>query len=234
MTSEVGISPQERLAELRAIADVEPYAAALAAWSWIDELKKRAGRDRGAAERELGALFRSGEAPTELVGPTEGVLITTTTTPLLDPVVRIITNLWMPWQGKHFDADDETGSNRMTSSSSLPAKLLWPSYSMKKAAEGTLAFDFKTYEDAGLHDPDRRVLVIDYSKVDGNPRLIIRRIRDELVQLVPGAYLGKILFQLPGLPELPGVPSLHRVAKIRDMSSDRHAMIGYFALRAAV
>jgi hypothetical protein len=231
MTSELGTAPQERLAELRTTSEREPDTAASNAWRWIGDLKQRAARDRSTAERELNDLFRSGELPVGLTGPTEGILVTTTTNPLLDPVVRMITALWMPWQGKRFDAEDESGSNRMAASAALPAKLLWPSYSMKKADEGHLAFDFKTYEDAGKDDPDVRVLVIDYSSVEANPRLIIRRIRDELVEVVPGTYQGKILFQLPGMPDLPGMPSLHKVAKIPDVSAERFAMVGYFALR---
>jgi hypothetical protein len=57
------------------------------------------------------------------------------------------------------------------------------------------------------------VLVIDYAPVTENPDLIIRQIRDELVQLLPSTYLGRILFKLPG---------------------DRLSNIGYFALKQAV
>ena len=53
-------------------------------------------------------------------------------------------------------------------------------------------------------------MVIDYSDVKENPYVIIRSIRDELVEVVPGTYLGKILFRLP---------------------RDRYEMIGFFALR---
>ena len=42
------------------------------------------------------------------------------------------------------------------------------------------------------------------------PAPVIRSIRDELVQLVPGVYLGKILF---------------------NTGSDKYSKIGYFALR---
>ena len=92
----------------------------------------------------------------------------------------------------------------------LPSKLLWPLYRMKDAKDGKLAFDFKTYEDAGKDDPDLQVMVIDYADIEDNPTLVIRSIRDELVQIVPGAYLGKILFRTP---------------------SGRYEKIGYFALR---
>ncbi|MBE7551001.1 MAG: hypothetical protein HS126_08000 [Anaerolineales bacterium] len=42
----------------------------------------------------------------------------------------------------------------------------------------------------GLADPDRQVLKIDYDLL-GNPRLSIRRILDELVQVENDFYLGK-------------------------------------------
>ncbi|MBJ8346279.1 hypothetical protein [Antrihabitans sp. YC2-6] len=200
-------SVEERVAQLRARTDAE--VAKNEAWDWISSLKERAGADRKAAEAELDALFRLGEIPTELDGPTDGILVTTTTNAVLDPAVRAITNLWMPWQGKRFDADAGTGDNRMVSSAALPSKLLWPLYKMKDAVGGKLAFDFKTYNEAGKADPDVQVMVIDYADVEDNPGLVIRSIRDELVQVVPGAYLGKILYRLP---------------------SDRYEMVGFFAL----
>jgi hypothetical protein len=180
------------------------------AWQWIVDLKEQAKSDSKAAVDELDAIFKLGNTPTDLHGPTDGILVTTTTNAVIDPAVRFITSLWMPWQGKRFDAATATGDNRMTSSSSLPSKLLWPLYKMKDAADGKLAFNFKTYRDAGKADPDVQVMVIDYSDVDDNPMLVIKSIRDELVEVLPGTYLGKILFRLPG---------------------DRYEMIGFFALR---
>jgi hypothetical protein len=57
-------------------------------------------------------------------------------------------------------------------------------------------------------DPDVRVLKIDYD-FDENPALI-RRILDEVVQIAPGRYLGKVLFRVGG----------------------RHRRIGFFSLSA--
>jgi hypothetical protein len=63
-------------------------------------------------------------------------------------------------------------------------------------------------------------MVIDYADVEKNPRLIIRSIRDELVELVRGVYLGKILFNTErGLSER------------QSGSGDSYSKIGYFALR---
>lgn len=49
----------------------------------------------------------------------------------------------------------------------------------------------------GKLDPSVNVLVIDYESVPENPNLLIRQIRDELVQIVPGTNLGKMLVKLP-------------------------------------
>jgi hypothetical protein len=192
------------------VSDLRNREAADEAWQWIVDLKEKAKSDGVAAEAELNAIFKLGTPPTNLDGPTDGILVMTTTNQALDAAVRLVTNLWMPWQGKRFDSESRSGDNRMVSSARLPSKLLWPLYKMKDAVDGKLAFDFKTYNDAGKCDPDVQVMVIDYSDVGENPRLVIRSIRDELVEVVPGAYLGKVLFRLP---------------------QDRYEMIGFFALR---
>lgn len=192
------------------VSDLRNRDAAAEAWQWIVDLKEQAKSNGAAADAQLNAIFRLGTPPTSLDGPTNGILVMTTINPVLDAAVRLVTSLWMPWQGKRFDAAKRTGDNRMTSGARLASKLLWPLYKMKDAADGKLAFDFKTFTDAGKRDPDVQVMVIDYAEVGDNPRLIIRSIRDELVEVVPGTYLGKILFRLP---------------------RNRYAMIGFFALR---
>ncbi|MUL65174.1 hypothetical protein BOO86_11915 [Mycobacterium sp. CBMA 234] len=200
----------DRLEWLRRSASEGQAGAVDSAWSWIVELSTLADNDSDSAEAQLNALFRLGTPPVDLDGPTEGVLVMTTTNPALDTVTRAVTALWMPWQGKRFDSEAGTGDNRLTRSTGLVGKLLWPLYSMRDAESGKLAFDFATYVEAGKDDPDRQVMVIDYANVESNPRLVIRSIRDELVELVPGVYLGKILF---------------------NTGSDRYSKIGYFALR---
>jgi hypothetical protein len=47
--------------------------------------------------------------------------------------------------------------------------------------------------------------------VDSNPRFVIKRIRDELVEIVPGANLGKVLWR---------------------HGDGSYTLIGYFALRS--
>ena len=69
---------------------------------------------------------------------------------------------------------------------------------MREDPLGHRAFEFTTYVESGTLDPEVEVLVIDYESVCTNPNLLIRQIRDELVQIVPGANLGKMLVKVPG------------------------------------
>ena len=209
-TTEKTSDAERRVEELRQLALSDPLAAQEGAWSWITDLQELAKSDGKAADAQLNELYRLGSVPQGLDGPTDGILVMTTTNAVTDAAVKAVTALWMPWQGKRFDAQAGTGDNRMTGAASVASKLLWPLYSMKDAAEGKLAFDFKTYVEAGAVDPDRQVMVIDYSDVEKNPALIIKKIRDELVEIAAGAYLGKILYHAP---------------------SDKYVMVGYFALR---
>jgi hypothetical protein len=187
----------ERVAKLREQARDDAQAAREEAWSWIAELGKRAHTDRKGALDELQALFLCGRPAEGIDGQTEGILVTWTMHPLADKLIGSITNAWMPWLGKKFDPEQGQGINTLTDSARWPAKIVWPLYSTRESPLGRSAFDFKTYIEAGRLDPSVDVLVIDYESVESNPRLLIRAIRDELVQIVPGANLGKMLVNVP-------------------------------------
>jgi hypothetical protein len=188
-----------RIAELRELAATDVDAAALEAWAWIEQLGERAGSDREGAVAELDRLFALGKAPKGLDGATEGILVAPLIQPFVDRVARAITSVWMPWQGKSFDAAAGRGDNRLTGETRWIARLLWPLYGTRAGAEGErLAFDFETRVEPGMLDPETEVLVIDYAPIEENPRLLIKSIRDELVEIVPGANLGKILYRRGG------------------------------------
>jgi hypothetical protein len=200
-----------RVAKLRATARTDPEGAREEAWAWIEELGRRARENREEAHAELQQLFLAGEPADDVNGQTEGILVTWTMHPLADRVIGAITSSWMPWLGKAFMPDEQKGINTLTRSARLPAKLLWPLYAMRDSPLGHSAFDFETYVEAGRLDPSVDVLVIDYESVPENPVVLIRQIRDELVRIVPGANLGKMLVKVPRRKQL--FPALYFALK---------------------
>jgi hypothetical protein len=158
-------------------------------WEKLQQLGRAGSID------ELNTLFARGSAPTGLDGPTDGMLVAPTMGPVRTPVVKAISLFYMPWLGKRFFSTKGRGDNRFTPSVRIPAKALWPGYSTRPAGEERTAFDFVTRTEAGGHDPDTQVLVIDYAPVEENPDRLIRRIRDEIVEVEPAIFLGKILYR---------------------------------------
>lgn len=92
------------------------------------------------------------------------------------------------------------------------------------------AFKFRTYIDAGADDPDRQVGVIDYKDEPDNPRFI-KAIRDEYVEIVPGAYLGKILLRTSDLIGVANIPGLSKLSFLPSQDDTTYAKVGDFELR---
>jgi hypothetical protein len=204
-------SVTDRVTKLRRKAKTDAEGAREEAWQWIADLGRRAVSDREGALAELQELFLTGQPAEGIEGQTEGILVTWTMNPVVDKLIGSVTNAWMPWLGKKFFPDRQRGVNTLTNSARWPSKLLWPLYSTGDSPLGRSAFDFTTYVEAGRLDPSVDVLVIDYGSVTSNPRLLIRQIRDELVQIVPGANLGKMLVSVPGRRDL--FPALYFALK---------------------
>jgi hypothetical protein len=188
----------ERVTKLREFARSDPEAAREQAWSWITELGERARADRAGALAELQELFLCGQPAEGINGQTEGRLVTWSLHPVVDNAIGALTDAWMPWLGKRFDPERRRGANTLAAGARWPMKLLWPLYETQPSPLGRTGFEFTTYVEAGRLDPSVDVLVIDYGSVPSNPKLVIRQIRDELVQIVAGANLGKMLVNVPG------------------------------------
>ncbi|MBD8506879.1 hypothetical protein HT102_10300 [Hoyosella sp. G463] len=205
-------APADRLEDLRALSKKDPTEASSQAWAWLKDMRDSELREYDKAAAALESMFRASSPPRKLEGQTEGLLVMTTTMPILDRTVTAVTDLWMPWEGKRFDAEGK-GANRIASRASMPLRLLWPLYSMTQTEDGKLAFDFTTHVEASRDKEggEQDVLVIDYKSVETNPRLLIRSVRDELVELVPGVYLGKILFRVSGRYHKIGFFALHNL-----------------------
>jgi hypothetical protein len=209
--SESAIS--RRVTELRERAAGDAEGARDAAWKWFEDLGRETARDREGGKRKLYELFGLGVPAEGIDGQTEGILVAPLIDSRVDRGLRMLTGAWMPWLGKRFDAGAGTGDNVLRNSARVASKLLWPLYSTGEAGPDRAAFDFETRVEPSADDPSQQILVIDYHDVESNPRFVIRSVRDELVEVVPGANLGKILWR---------------------KGDGSHTLIGYFALRTPV
>jgi hypothetical protein len=200
-----------RVGELREQAASEPIEARDAAWHWFQQLGEEVARDRDAGSAALSELFALGTPPAGIDGRTEGILVAPLIASPVDRAMRAIEGLvGLPWLGKRFDAGANRGDNVLRQSARIPAKLFWPLYSTRPLGDDRSAFDFETRVEPSEDDSSVEILVIDYVVMDSNPRFVIKRIRDELVEIVPGANLGKVLWR---------------------HGDGSYALIGYFALR---
>lgn len=112
---------------------------------------------------------------------------------------HIAFGLPVPWLGKRFTLTPEGGANILSGLGGTLARVLTPRYKhFVHESDGTVSgYNFKALTGTGLRDPQVQVLKLDYNLPE-NPGLI-RIINDELVQVDPGRYLGKVYMQLlPG------------------------------------
>jgi hypothetical protein len=203
----------DRVAELRELAQSDATGARDQAWRWFRQAGQGLRTDRRAAMSELADMFAAGRPPVSIDGETEGALIGWASAPVPDYLLTALTDRWLPWAGKRFKAEQNTGDNVLPPNAKMASKILWPRYPMRSSGERLIAFDFTTYVQRGVLDTGMDVLVIDYASVESNPRLLIKHIRDELVEVVPGANLGKMIYEGPG---------------------NRHTLLAYFALKSAL
>jgi len=182
--------------EVQGLGPKDAELAQRAAWRQIRLAGMRCRSRPGEALETLNLVFRLGSAPTApLSGLYDGIMVAPSLWRPADLGLTALASAWMPWVGKRFDAEAQSGDNLLTSSARPVARVLWPGYRPWEAPGGRLgAFRFRTYTDPGKVDPDRETLKIDYDS-DDNPGLLIRNILDELVEIVPGAYLGKVLLR---------------------------------------
>jgi hypothetical protein len=194
---------------IEAVAPIDEAGAAREMDALADRLQP--GVNRAQVLERLDSLFRAGKAPDPWPeGFLPGRLLTTSVWGPLDSGLLRAARHWMPWKGKTFDAEARAGVNRFdnTAANRAALKVLFPGYTPERVtAERIEAFPMRNRVEAGALDRDVEVFKIDYD-FEANPALI-RRILDELVQVSPGLYLGKVLFRFLG----------------------RHRQIGFFSLR---
>lgn len=177
------------------------------------EERSRPDVARESAIAELDEIFRSGGTPDPIPdGMLHGRLLTPSLWAPLDALGRRVAAMWMPWLGKTFDSASMTGINVLASNARGALRFLWPNYEPERDSGDRIeAFPFRNRVAPGELDPAVDVLKIDYD-FEANPKLLIRRILDELVQVEDDLYLGKILLRRQGAWAAIGYFTLERRA----------------------
>ncbi|MDQ3661359.1 MAG: hypothetical protein M3454_09935 [Actinomycetota bacterium] len=142
---------------------------------------------------QLNGLFRSASAPDP---PPQGLLLGRILTAVFDPYGALVGEACRFWLGKRFEADG--GMNLVTATSRPLLRALAPSQPLRPGTDGALeGFPFGLRMGVGKLDLDIEVLILDYA-LASNPSPRIHRLRDELVAIEGGLYLGKILIRVGG------------------------------------
>lgn len=104
----------------------------------------------------------------------------------------LLGNRPVPWLGKSFEAGNNVGFNIFTPRGASLLRVLTPFYKLfrKNAGGNTDAYYFKTSTSAGFRDKGIDTIKLDYASPE-NP-FLIRIILDEIVEIGPQEYLGKV------------------------------------------
>ena len=104
----------------------------------------------------------------------------------------LLGNRPVPWMGKSFESTNNKGFNIFTPAGASLLKILTPFYKLFRVnADGnTDAYYFDTSVSQGFRDKQIDTFKLDYDKSE-NP-FLIRIILDEIVEVGPQEYLGKV------------------------------------------
>jgi hypothetical protein len=195
------------LNDLRQLSATSPVLACRQGWDYLRELGDGGRRD------QLAALFEQGRAPEGPHGALEGLIVGdlfgVPEAYLANPLLKIDPT----WRGKTFDR--ATGFNRLAPLAKYAMPVIAPLYrGLRRVGPEMVGFGFTHCIDTAAVAPYIKVRALDYSvETFGNPSVRtfpIKRTRDEVVELLPGLYLGRALLTM-------------RSGEIR--------LIAYFALR---
>lgn len=181
------------LNDLRQLAHTAPVLARRQGWDYLRELGKAGRRD------QLAALFARGHAPAGPRGALEGLIVGNLfgipEAYLANPLLKIDPT----WRGKTFEA--ETGFNRLAPLARYAMRVIAPLYGgLRRVGPEMVGFGFDHRIETAAISPFNTVRALDYGPDKyRNPSVRtfpIKRTRDEIVELLPGLYLGRALLTL--------------------------------------
>jgi hypothetical protein len=197
-----------RLGALRNLASDDQRAAHDRAWEWL--------LSRSATE--LVVVFERGASPAALPdGDTDGVVVAFTVHPRVDGLLGRAFTGTLPWQGKRFRAQTRTGVVLFQRRARWTLRVIMHRHRSRTVDGKTAAMEFRVGFEPSVAEQNRSpLLALDYD-VAVNPRLL-RGLREEVVEVVPGVFLGRMMLSPWRFP-------WRRIAKGRWLA------VGYFVLR---
>lgn len=182
---------QERIARLRRKAEDDPAAAAEQAAAWLAELADTSRTTVADVATRLGHVFRAGSAE-----PAEGLAEVTLV--VVAPggpgaLARAAAGRWSPLRAKHFSPGG--GTNVLHPLAGLPAALLLGGSRHPRGC-GTLRF--RSRVEPSVAEPGLAVVALDLGAGARIGSRLVGRVRDEMVQIVPGVHLLRAYLKAPG------------------------------------
>lgn len=187
------VSDQAYIKKLRTMAAKQPERAKALAWDLFKELQKPDQQYR------LAGIFAEGTAPESPNGDCEGINMNLYGAPWLrgmDMLIKVGQLLGgIGWAGKTFNAEKGTGYNRLTPGAKIAAIIAMPHYKLRKINGELIGFDFYHSINNSPVAPNIPVRAITYDAPEFNNPLVLPRTRDEIVEIVPNVYLGRVLLR---------------------------------------
>ncbi|MBS9375164.1 hypothetical protein [Rhodococcus sp. B50] len=180
------------LTELRSLAEHSPAVARKETWELLERLAREDRRP------EIATLWAQGRPPEVMDGALEGLIMGSMWGTPETKLGSLLIKIHPTWLGKTFDMSSGTGFNRLVRFSQPIFLVIAAGYrsfrSDRRVIEG---FHFRHSLQTAAIAPHIRVRALDYGVPEfGNPSVRtfpIARTRDEVVELVPGVYLGRAL-----------------------------------------
>ena len=184
------------LAELRSLAKTSPALARKNAWELLERLSAEDRRD------DVRALWAQGRPPRRIDGALQGLIVGSMWGTPEARLGTLLTRIHPTWVGKTFDHATGTGFNRLAWFSRPAFLVIAAGYrDFRRNGNDIEGFRFDHSLQTAAVAPFITVRALDYGVPEyGNPSVRtfpIARTRDEIVELVPGVFLGRALLTRP-------------------------------------
>jgi hypothetical protein len=184
------------LEELRELAKTAPALARKNAWELMERLS---AEDRRS---DISALWANGYPPERIDGALEGLIMGSMWGTPETVLGTLLTKIHPTWVGKTFDHASGTGFNRLAWFSRPAFLVIAAGYrAFNRNGKDIEGFRFNHGLETAAIAPYITVRALDYGVPEyKNPSVRtfpIARTRDEIVEMVPGVFLGRALLTQP-------------------------------------